>query len=113
VEPRQTLLLDPGIVPEDLAFAVDSQHLFARLMQRSQGVWYSVGNREKLKPLVPEALRPKIGVQDFFAMSIHLKGAPHGLVYADGGTGTLDETRYTAFKQICAAAGEALQRVGG
>ena len=112
VEPCHSLLLDPGLGAEELAFELGSRSLFARLMERPQGVWYSVGNRDKLMSLLPEELRLKIGAHDFFAMSLHHKGTPSGLLYADAGAGSLDDPRYTAFKQVCAAMSAALERAG-
>jgi hypothetical protein len=90
-----------------------SNHLFAKLMERAQGVWYSAGNRDRLLALLPEAMRAENAGREFFAMSVHLGGAPYGLIYADGGDerGALDESRYNAFKQICTAAAQALERL--
>ena len=113
LEAAQTLLLDPGLLPGELTCAMGSPHLFPRLMGKVQGVWFGSASREKLAPLLPQGLREKLGARDFFAMSVHIKGQPFGLFYADGGAdrAPLDEQRYGAFKSLCVAAGQALERL--
>ena len=53
------------------------------------------------------------GAQEFFAMSMFIKGQPYGLLYADGGAvrPQLGERDYGAFKNLCLAANEALARL--
>jgi HD-like signal output (HDOD) protein len=113
LEPCQTLLLDPGLLPGDLGCELGSSHLLARLMAKTQGVWLGAGSRDKLSPLLPAHLREKLGGRDFLAMSLHVRGQPFGLFYADGGESKpqLDEQRYTAYKNLCLAAGQALERL--
>jgi hypothetical protein len=115
IEARQTLLLDPGILPGELSFELGSRHLFAKLMERTQAICFNAANREKLAVLLPEGLRPRLGEGEFFAMSLHHKNAPRALFFADqAGKGpALDERRYASFKQICLAAGQALERMPG
>jgi hypothetical protein len=112
VEAAVTLGMDSGMRRE-LEFEVGSQALFGKLMERTQGVWCNTGNRERVMPLLPEPLREQISGREFFAMSLHVTGAPSGLIYADGGDscGGLDESRYNAFKQVCTAAAQALERL--
>jgi hypothetical protein len=111
VEARLAVLADD--LSWELGFALASPHLLARLMERAQAVWYSAANRDRLAPLLPESTRQQLGSREFFAMALHARGVPSGLIYADPGddAGTLDESRYNAFKQICAAAGQALERL--
>jgi HD-like signal output (HDOD) protein len=113
VQPWQTLLLDPGLLPGELTFELGSTQLFGRLMGKVQGIWFGGSLREKLMPLVPQGLRPRFAARDFFAMSLYVKDRPFGMLYADGGAGApqLDEQRYGAFKDICVAAGKALERM--
>jgi HD-like signal output (HDOD) protein len=115
VEPSQTLLLDPGLLPGELTFELGSAQLFGRLMSKVQGIWFGGPLREKLMPLVPEGLRQRFAARDFFAMSLYVKEQPFGMFYADGGTGApqLDEQRYGVFKELCVAAGKALERLAG
>jgi hypothetical protein len=113
VDALVTLGLDGGRTLGDLGFDLGSRHLFARLMERAQGVWYSAANRDRLMALLPETARDEIAGREFFAMSMHVNSAPSGLIYADAGDerGVLDESRYNAFKQICTAAAQALERL--
>lgn len=98
-------------------FDVMAPSLFARLMERMQGVWYNEANRKKLDPLIPSAIRAVIGEGDFYAMSVFVHGKAVAFFYADRGHGTceLDGHSYEAFKQLClkAASGMAhLSRPG-
>jgi HD-like signal output (HDOD) protein len=113
VEPRRTLLLDPGLLPAELSYELNSTHLFARLMGKVQSVWFSAAQRDKLAVLLPQTLRDKIGRQDFFAMSVFVKGQPFGMIYADGGAmrPQLGEREYGAFKSLCLGANQALERI--
>ncbi len=113
VQPGQTLLLDPGLLPQELSYELKSSHLFARLMVKVQSVWFNAAQRDKLVVLLPQPLRGKIGTQEFFAMSVFVKGQPFGMVYADGGgvRSQLGELDYSAFKNLCLAANEALERI--
>src|SRR6185369_7050577 len=100
VEPRHALLLDAGLLPGDLAYELTSGELFARLMGKAQSVWFNTAQRDKLVTLLPQALRAKIGGQEFFAMSVFVRSEPLGLIYADGGAvrQQLGERDYAAFK---------------
>ncbi len=113
VEARLALLSGDEGLSRELGFVLASTHLFARLMERAQAVWYGPQNRDRLAPLLPESTRQHIGSREFFAMALHVKGSPSGLIYADSGeeAGALDESRYNGFKEICAAAGRALERL--
>jgi len=113
VEPRQTLLLDAGLSPGELSYELKSTHLFARLMVKVQSVWFNTAQRDKLGVLLPPALLSRIGRHEFFAISILVKGQPYGLIYADGGRlrQQLAEREYGAFKNLCRAANEALERM--
>ena len=113
LESKQTLLLDPGLMPGELTCDLGTPYLFARLLAKVQGVWFGSTLRDKLTPLLPQALRQKLALRDFYAMSMHLKGRPFGLLYADGGAGRshLDEGGYNAFKTLCIATAQALEKV--
>ena len=112
VETCQSVFLEPGLLPGELMFELDSRHLFARLMGKVQGVWLNAAQRGKLAPLLPEALRGKLTARDSFAMSIHAKGKPFALIYADGGSqrAQLSEADYGSFKSLCLAAAQAFER---
>lgn len=113
VEPKLTLLLDPGLMPGELTFELGAPHLFARLLAKAQGVWFGAALRERLTPLLPQSLRQKLAARDFYAFSLHRKGQPFALVYADGGAARqqLDERGYEAFKRLWLATAEALEKI--
>lgn len=89
---------------------MSGKHLFARLMEKVQGVWYRDSNRATLDPLIPDGLRQQIGEGEFFAMSVFVQSKPVGLLYADRKHGScgLDEHSYDEFKQLCLRAAEGL-----
>lgn len=89
---------------------MSGKHLFARLMEKVQGVWYRDSNRATLDPLIPNELRQQIGEGEFFAMSVFVHNKPVGLLYADRkhGACSLDEHSYDEFKQLCLRAAEGL-----
>jgi HD-like signal output (HDOD) protein len=111
VEPLQAIVLEGGLAPQELAFSMASGELFARLMERTQSMWGNPANRDKLAPLIPPGIRARLTQGDFVAMSLHVKGAPYGLIYADTGgrDGVLDQARYNAFKRIGVATQQALE----
>lgn len=113
VEATSVLLMDGGLLPGELAFEVGSQHLFARLLPKPQSLWFTGSSRQRLATLLPEPLRQKLEPREFLAMSLHVGGAPFGLLYADCGTqpAVLDEARYADFKRLCVAFSGALERV--
>jgi HD-like signal output (HDOD) protein len=113
VEALAQVVADDPDLSRELGFALASPHLFARLTERAQAVWYGAANQSRLAPLLPETIRQRIGSREFFAMGLHVGGSPSSLIYADPGDapGGLDESRYNAFKQICAAAGQALEHL--
>lgn len=93
-------------------FQIDmtTRHLFSRLMEKVQGVWFSASNRNTLEPMIPFEVRQMLGQGDFFAMSVFLHGKPIGLFYADSmhDGGALDDLRYVEFKQLCLRATQGL-----
>jgi HD-like signal output (HDOD) protein len=93
-----------------LELDMDGKHLFARLMEKMQGLWYRAANRATLDPLIPDFLRQQIGDGEFFAMSVFVRGKPVGLFYADRKHGSceLDEHSYEEFKQLCLRAAQGL-----
>ncbi|MEO8630285.1 MAG: HDOD domain-containing protein, partial [Betaproteobacteria bacterium] len=109
---QQALMLESGLLPGELGFALGSPHLFARLIGKVQGVWFSDAHRAKLSPLLPPSLAKKLGNREFLAMSLHLKGQPYGMLYMDGGSQKpkLSESDYAAFKSLCLAMSQALER---
>lgn len=94
-------------------FEVDMRNpnLFARLLEKMQGVWFGAANAKTLSPLIPPEVRQIIGEGEFFAMSLFVHGKPVGLFYADrkhDGACGLDEHSYSEFKKLCLLAAEGL-----
>ena len=104
---------DSRRLPQDFGFTLGSGDLFDRLLERAQAVWFGAANRARLGVLLPESARGEIGNREFFAMALHVRAIPYGMIYADMGDdpGVLDESRYNAFKQICVGAGQALEHL--
>jgi len=93
-------------------FQIDmtTRHLFSRLMEKVQGIWFSESNRNTLEPMIPLEIRQLVGPDEFFAMSVIVNGQPVGLFYADRkhGNCALDEHSYFEFKQLCLRAAQGL-----
>ena len=82
---------------------LDKPHLFTRLMEKQVSLWVNDDNRAKYWPLVPGQVKTLIKTNSFFVMSIHLRGKPIGLFYADRRSVEckLDAHAYTQFRQLC------------
>ena len=90
--------------------SLDKPHLFTRLMEKPQSLRIHDGNRAKFWPLVPEEIKTLIKTNAFCAQSVHLKGKPVGLFYADRHNPecSLDEHTYEHFRQLCRLAVQGL-----
>ncbi len=107
---KYMLGVEPDSPLRNFELDMRGMHLFARLMEKVQGVWYRDSNRATLEPLISNELRQQIGEGEFFAMSIFAHGQAVGLIYADRKHGTcgLDEHSYNEFKQLSLRAAEGL-----
>jgi HD-like signal output (HDOD) protein len=78
-------------------------HLFGRLMNKVQSIWWNAETQAQYAHLMPEPLRKSVGEADFFAMSLFVKDKPVGFIYANRSQGNrkLDENAYQQFKQLC------------
>lgn len=87
-------------------------HLFTRLMEEPQSLWFHEGNADKLWHHVPHKLRELIKVKTFFTMSVFTNARPVGMFYADMAFSEddLDQDRFLGFKSICTLTGQALGR---
>ncbi len=106
-----------GVASDDplrhFEFPLTGKDLFAQLMTKMQGVWLNDGNRAKLLPMIAPHLRPLLGDNEFFAMSLHQGNRPIALIYADRGRNgaALDPLIYTDFKMLCLQAARGLAKV--
>ncbi len=89
---------------------LDKPHLFTRLMEKQVSLWINDDNRKKFWPLMPDEVKALIKTNSFFAMSIHVRGKPVGLFYADRRSldCKLGEQAYKQFRQICQFAAKGL-----
>lgn len=113
VAAKHTLMLDDGLLPGELGFAVGSKTMFDRLLGLGQAVYYDPTTATAMSRLLPATLRERLSRRPFFAMGLHTqRGKPMALVYADTGAlpARLNETSYNAFKQICLFLGKALEK---
>lgn len=113
VAPKHTLMLDEGLLPGELGFAVGCKSMFDRLVGLGQSVYYNPAASTTMSQLLPVSLRERLSRRPFFATGLHTqKGKPMALVYADTGAipVRLNETSYNAFKQICQFLGKALEK---
>lgn len=100
----------PGSLLQHFEADLRNPNLFARLLEKMQGVWFSAANAKTLTPLIPPEIRKIIGEGEFFAMSVFVHGKPVGLFYADRKHGEcgLDEQSYNDFKKLCLLAADGL-----
>ncbi|VAW77365.1 hypothetical protein MNBD_GAMMA12-3639 [hydrothermal vent metagenome] len=82
-----------------------------RLLKKSQSLWLSDTNREKLWPLLPTVVKGLINTKDFYMMTLVLNNGTHCLVYADRAVSDieLDEKTYKIFKKLCKLLGSNLE----
>ncbi|MDW8322789.1 MAG: HDOD domain-containing protein [Burkholderiales bacterium] len=114
VKSRFTLGVQAQEPLRHLEFALGGRDLFARLMQKVQGLWLNADNEARLAPLMDARLAAAVGQGEFFAMSLFVGERPFGLIYADRGrTGCgLDAASYEHFKRLCLLAMRALSALG-
>lgn len=80
---------------------IKEKNLFNILLSKQQGFWLKSSNREKFLPMIPEDLLDSIDQNEFFCMSIFVRGEAVGFIYADGKY-MLNNDSYADFKQLCA-----------
>ncbi len=85
--------------------------VITRLLKKSQSLWLSDANREKLWPLLPTVVKGLINTKTFYMMTLVLKNGTTCLVYADRATSEfeLDEKTYKIFKKLCKLLGSNLE----
>lgn len=113
VKTKYILGAEPGSPLRHFEFDLRTPHLFCRLMEKMQGVWFNEANSKTLGPLIRPELRKAIGEGDFFAMSVFVHDKPVGLFYADRKHGgcALDEHSYEEFKKLCLRGAQGLAHV--
>ena len=96
-------------------FFVDLTHenLFKKLLKKSQSLWMSEKNNDKLWPFVPVVVKGLINTKHFYVMTLVLDNGIHGMVYADRASSgvDLDEDTYNMFKKLCHLFGKTLEQL--
>jgi len=89
---------------------LDENRFFAKLMAKTAALKIDPGNYHQAKNMMTEEVLTKLGSQNFMAMSLFANGKAIGIVYADtdANEDEISDKEYQAFKQICQAAGFAL-----
>ncbi|MCW9013597.1 MAG: HDOD domain-containing protein [Gammaproteobacteria bacterium] len=86
---------------ENFQILLDKPHLFNRLLEKSQHIWLSDGNREKFWNLISAKTKLLLNTDNFFAMSVFSNDHCVGLMYADKIKGKLTADDYKKFQALC------------
>jgi HD-like signal output (HDOD) protein len=78
---------------------VRTRNLFSLLLSRPHALWVNPSNRVRYQPYIPAQVAGLINSQDFFAVSLVVRGRSIGLLYADAAPRTLDERGFARFKR--------------
>jgi HD-like signal output (HDOD) protein len=94
-------------------FDLGVTHLFGKMMGKQQAFWLNNEVRPKVEVLLTEDLRRITGAEQFFAMTIAVRGNVIGLFYADRGEGAhpLDSESYAKFKELCTRAATGMEHL--
>ncbi len=90
---------------------ISRDNIISRLLKKSQSLWLSDKNREKLWPLLPVVVKGLINTKSFFMITLILKNGLSCLIYADRASGNieLDDKTYQLFKKLCKLFGDNLE----
>jgi len=102
---------DPVFSQFSVKVDLSNKDLFTQLLQKARSVWVSRENNEKIWPLIPESFKTLINTQEFFAMSVFVKGKPLGIFYADRHLedSHLDQKSYEGFKTLSTLVSKAIE----
>jgi HD-like signal output (HDOD) protein len=97
----------------DLQLSLEVPSLFKRLTETPAGIWLHPHNRRKLAPMLPEAFTSRLDKGDYLLMSLFQREQPITLIYADSlpQHPRLSEFQFEHFRELCAAAIQALRRL--
>lgn len=84
-----------------LVIQLDAPHLFAKLLEKPQSVWFNSTTAKQFAPLLPTGFQQHYPATQFCAMSIFVGEKPLGLILGDCQDMPLTEHHYQHFKQIC------------
>ncbi len=94
-------------------FTLEVPSLLRRLSEKPAGIWLDPHNREKLGAMLPEAFTRRLDAGDYLLMSVFQRDTPVALIYADDlpERSRLSQFQFDQFRQLCAAASQALRRL--
>ena len=91
----------------DTSLSLQPANLFSKLLVKPQSIFINQLNYQKFSPLINQTMQEMLGVEEFIAKSIHVKGKPIGLFYMDKHpledniTQTMDIEDFNHMKKIC------------
>ncbi|RKZ95316.1 MAG: hypothetical protein DRQ43_05605 [Gammaproteobacteria bacterium] len=101
----------------DTLLSMQPANLFSKLLVKPQSVFINPLNYQKFAPLINETMHKMLGVEEFIAKSIHVKGKPIGLFYMDKHPlednvfHKMDIEDYNQMKIICTLFDKQLQKI--
>ena len=96
---------------KDISVPMAGDHLFARLMGRTQTFWCQPANAAKARTLLPPTCGPLLGA-DWFVGSICLKTVPFAIIVAERTDGPApDANAYRHFQRVVADLAERLGKL--
>ena len=107
-----------GVGPEHplsgLTLHLSAPSLLKRLSERPAGIWLHQKNRQALGSTLPELFTANLDEGDYLLMSIFHRNTPLAVLYADSlpEHPQLSTFQFEQFRQLCAAATQALRRTG-
>lgn len=98
----------------NLRIPIAHGNLFERLLEKPQAIWVKEDNRQKVWPLIPAEINKLFDGEDFFIMTIRIKGKPLGIIYGDrrGSETPLDTIDYEKFRQLGQLLAKGFERLG-
>ncbi|GAA0795266.1 HDOD domain-containing protein [Marinobacterium sediminicola] len=99
----------------EVRISLEVPSLFKRLSEKPAGILMDSRNRKKLDPMLPEAFTSRLDQGDYMLMSIFQSSTPVALIYADDlpRHEQLSPFQFEQFRQLCAAASQAMRRLAG
>ncbi|GGO86055.1 hypothetical protein GCM10011348_36010 [Marinobacterium nitratireducens] len=112
VRTAQVIGIDATDPLAGFSLELDSSALYHQLCNRPGCIWINRDTRERMLPLLPEALRAALAERDGLLMSVFMRDRAVAIVYADAGdSGPLSAPQRDRFRELCDGASEALQRM--
>ncbi|GAA0694204.1 hypothetical protein GCM10009104_22000 [Marinobacterium maritimum] len=113
VQSAHSLGLPAGHPLKKIKLSLEVPSLFRRLSEKPAGIWLDGHNRNKLGAMLPETFTTGLEGGDYLLMSVFQRDNPIALIYADDlpDRSRLSQFQFDQFRQLCAAATQALRRL--